>query len=226
MSTADTSSAALAHKPVGSAYAPLLDGSNDGVVKAHAVQTLLADQKALFDLWADVTTFPRWQERVVSVTPLGENRSHWVMGDTDDPEGKRIEFDSEVYESVPGSKIAWRSIGGDVEQSGEVHFAPGSVTGSTLVTLIQSVKVPGGAIGNAAASVGQRGPKQTVIEDLRHFKQLAEAGEIPSVKDQPHGPRGLVGGFKRWLYGETNPTPPGTSELTQSENEKHSVSKP
>jgi hypothetical protein len=52
-----------------------------------------------------------------------------------------------------------------------------------------------------------------VKENLRHFKELAETGEIPSVKGQPHGPRGVIGGIKEWMYGETNPTPPGTSDL-------------
>jgi hypothetical protein len=68
------------------------------------------------------------------------------------------------------------------------------------------------ALANAAASTAKRGPKQTVIEDLRHFKELAETGEIPTVKGQPHGPRGLTGGIKEWMYGETNPTPPGTGQ--------------
>ena len=217
---------ALRSKPQGESYAPLPDKKEDGRVTAHAVQTILADAESLFKLWDDVTTIPLWQERVVSVTPLSGNRSHWVMGETDDPEGKRIEFDAEITESIPGRRLAWRSVGGDVEQSGVVTFTPGRIEGSTLVTLIQTVKVPGGALGNAAASAAQRGPKQTVVENLRHFKELAETGEVPSVKDQPHGPRGISGGFKRWLYGETNPTPPGTSEPTVGPDGQHSVSKP
>lgn len=227
----DQTPVALRSAPHGEHYTPLPNKGENGYVTAHAVQTILADAPSLFALWADVTTIPLWQERVISVTPLTGNRSHWVMGDTDDSptdgKSKRIEFDSEITEFLPGQKIAWRSVAGDVEQSGEVHFAPGRIEGSTLVTLIQTVKVPGGVVGNAMASAGQRGPRQTVIEDLRHFKQLAETGEIPSVKDQPHGPRGVTGGFKRWLYGETNPTPPGTSEPTfTSDDSGKSTSKP
>ena len=90
-------------------------------------------------------------------------------------------------------------------------FEPLGSGRGTRVTLIQAVKMPLGIIGNAVASVVERGPKQTVIENLRHFKQLVETGEIPSVEGQPHGPRGIVGGIKKWMYGETNPTPPGTS---------------
>ena len=241
---------ALRSRPEGEPYAPLPDRKEHGYVTAHAVQTVLADPNTLFTLWSDLASIPLWQERVISVTPLGGNRSHWVMGDTDEPahdsKAKQIEFDSEITESIPGRKIAWQSLdsdrntsgaaadhprdaGGkdDLFQRGEVHFAPGRIEGSTLVTLIQTAKVPGGALGNALATAGARGPKQLIIENLRHFKEFAETGEIPSVKDQPHGPRGVTGGFKRWLYGETNPTPPGTSEpTTPAADEKHSVSKP
>lgn len=204
----------------GEHYTPLPQKKEGGYVYAHAVQTILADSETLYKLWSDVASIPLWQEQVVSVTPQPDDQServsHWVMGNPEDPDGKRVEFDSEVYESTPGSRIAWRSIAGDVEQTGEVNFVPvqkGELTG-TRVTLMQTVKVPGGVVGNAAAAVAKRSPQQTVIENLRHFKELVESGEIPSVKGQPHGPRGVTGGIKEWALGETNPTPPGTS--TQS----------
>ena len=61
---------------------------------------------------------------------------------------------------------------------------------------------------NAAAAAKGREPKQKVREDLRHFKQLAECGEIARVAGQPHGKRGVVGTMKEFLYGETVPQPP------------------
>jgi len=196
----------------GSHYVALPDSKEDGVVTAHAVQTILADPQALYELWSEVSFIPRWQEHVVSVTPISSSLSHWVMGNPEERDGKRIEFDSEITESIPGQKISWTSITEGVDQSGTVTFEPAPSGRGTLVTLIQRVKVPLGVLGNAVAATAKRGPKQTVIEDLRHFKQLAEAGEIPSVKGQPHGPRGISGGIKEWFYGETNPTPPGTSD--------------
>lgn len=196
----------------GEHFSPLPKSKKDGYVTAHAVQTILADANTLFNLWSDVESIPRWQEHVVSVTRTDDRTSHWVMGNPEDPEGKRIEFDS-VSESTPGSRISWHSISGDVEQGGEVNFVPvqkGEFSG-TRVTLIQTVKVPGGILGNTAAAVAKRSPEQTVVENLRHFKEIVEAGEIPSVKGQPHGPRGVTGAAKEWALGETNPTPPGTS---------------
>jgi len=197
--------------PAGHDYVALPDSKEDGRVTAHAVQTILADPQTLYALWSNVAEFPRWQEHVVSVTPVSATLSHWVMGNPEDEDGKRIEFDSRITEDVPGKRIAWESISEKVDQSGIVMFEASPVGRGTVVTLVQTVKVPLGVVGDAAAAVAKRGPKQTVIEDLRHFKQMAEAGEIPSVAGQPHGPRGVMGGIKEWLYGETNPTPPGTS---------------
>ncbi len=194
-------------------FTGLPDGEEDGIVTTHALQTIRASAADLYTLWHDVTLFPRWQEHVVSVTPAGGNRTHWVMGNPEESDGKRVEFDSELTEDVPGKRIAWRSISDNVTQTGSVHFEEAPSGRGTLVTLIQKFKIPGGALGNAGAAVGKRSPARTVKENLRHFKELAETGEIPSVKGQPHGPRGVIGGIKEWMYGETNPTPPGTSDL-------------
>lgn len=196
-------------KQRGDHYFTLPTGSEDGWVHAHARQTILVEPQALYALWRDVTTIPLWQEHVVSVTPVTETVSHWTMGNPEDESGKRVEFDSELVEDIPGSKLAWKSVAGDVEQRGEVLFAARRDGRGTVVTLMQHFKI--GKLVNAAAAVVKRSPAQTVIEDLRHFKELAETGEIPSVKDQPHGPRGLSGKVKQWMFGETNPTPPGTS---------------
>ena len=196
----------------GTVYAPLPEVIQDGRVTAHAVQTINAGAEELYKVWSNVSRFPRWQEHVISVTPTGEKTSHWVIGNPEDQDGKRLEFDSEITEDVEGRKIAWKSISPEVEQYGSVTFEEAASGRGTLVTLIQTVKVPAGRVGNAVASIVARGPAQTVKENLRHFKEMAEAGEIPSVRGQAHGPRGVSGGIKEWMYGETNPTPPGSSE--------------
>ena len=196
----------------GTAYKPLPQKTEDGYVTAHAVQTINADAQRLYALWHDVESIPRWQEYVVSVKNLGGGKSHWVMGNPEDKDGKRIEFDSQVERDDPGKRIGWKSVTEGVEQEGVVTFEPAENGRGTIVTLIQKQRVPGGFLGNAAAATAKRGPKQIVIEDLRHFKEMAEAGEIPTVAGQPHGPRGVIGGIKEWALGESNPTPPGSSE--------------
>jgi hypothetical protein len=68
-----------------------------------------------------------------------------------------------------------------------------------------------GKLASAWESLVGRNPKQAVIENLRHFKAFAETGEIPHSQSAPHGNRGLIGGMKRSLYGETIPTPAGAT---------------
>ncbi len=197
----------------GSRYVKRPTKAEDGEIIGTTVQTIRSEPQVLYQLWRDITLIPRWQENVVSVTPISEKVSHWIMGNPEDEDGKRIEFDSEITEDVPGGSIAWKSITEGVKLNGRVSFQLAGSGRGTLVTLVQSMEVPGGSLGNAAAAVVKRNPRQSIVEDLRHFKQLAETGEIPTVVGQPHGPRGVSGGIKEWLYGENNPTPPGTSNL-------------
>jgi hypothetical protein len=66
-----------------------------------------------------------------------------------------------------------------------------------------------GKLANAWETIVGRNPKQAVIENLRHFKALAETGEIPRTQGQPHGPKGMIAGIKESVYGEKITTPPG-----------------
>jgi hypothetical protein len=66
-----------------------------------------------------------------------------------------------------------------------------------------------GILASAWETLVGRNPKQAVVENLRHFKALAEAGEIPRTQLDSHGERGLIGNAKRSMYGETTPTPTG-----------------
>ena len=43
----------------------------------------------------------------------------------------------------------------------------------------------------AVATMLGENPEQQVREDLRHLKQVLEAGEIPTIDGQPMGPRAM-----------------------------------
>jgi uncharacterized membrane protein len=179
----------------------------DGKVWVRTSVVIDAEAQALYRMWRDVESAPRWQEQIVSVTRSGEKTSHWVMNDAD----KTIEWDSEILADEPGRRIAWRSIAGDSHNAGEVIFtrAPGSR--GTMLIVLQEFGL--GKLTNAWQNAMGHGPKQAVIENLRHFKQMAETGEIPRIIGQSHGPRGTVGNMKKSLYGETEAPPPGENRL-------------
>jgi hypothetical protein len=76
--------------------------------------------------------------------------------------------------------LAWRSLpGSEVVTAGSVSFDAARGGRGTQVSVHLQYAPPAGKAGALVASLFGREPSQTVREDLRHFKQLLEAGEIP-----------------------------------------------
>jgi uncharacterized membrane protein len=159
----------------------------------------------LYAMWRDVEAAPVWQEQITQVVATGEQTSHWIM----ESGGKTIEWDSEVLADEPGRRIAWRSRGGESNNAGEVIFEDAPGGRGTIVTVLQEFRM--GKLASTWETFVGRNPKQAVIENLRHFKALAETGEIPRTQTQPHGHRGVIGKMKASTYGEKIPTPPGSN---------------
>jgi uncharacterized membrane protein len=180
---------------------PPEDGDGKSWVRTTAL--VQSDPHTLYRLWSDLENAPRWQEQLVQVTQTGPRTSHWIMRAGDNT----YEWNSEILAAEPGRRLAWRTIDGDLPNAGEVVFEPAPGNRGTLVTLLQEFAI--GKLKSAMATVGNRNPKQMATENLRHFKALAETGEIPRVQGQPHGPRGTIAGAKESMYGEKIPTPPG-----------------
>jgi uncharacterized membrane protein len=183
-------------------YLPRPQDEN-GKIWVRTSALINASAEELYRMWRDVESAPLWQEQVVSVTRSGERTSHWVM----QVKEKRVEWNSEVLNDEPGERIAWRSIDGDFDNAGEVIFERATAGRGTMVTVLQEFKMS--KLASAWETVTGRNPKQAVIENLRHFKALAETGDIPRTQGQPHGPRGFVGESKASAYGEKIATPSG-----------------
>jgi uncharacterized membrane protein len=188
----------------------------DGKIWVRTSALIQADADALYQLWRDIENAPLWQEQIVHVTKTGESTSHWVMRavNEDSSDNKTIEWDSEILADEPGRRIAWHSIGGESQNAGEVIFEPAPGGRGTMVTVLQEFRL--GKLAKLWETIVGRNPKQSVIENLRHFKALAETGEIPRIQGQPHGPRGTVAGVKKGMYGEKIATPPGPNRKART----------
>jgi uncharacterized membrane protein len=182
----------------------------DGKQWVRTSALVLRSPSELYSLWRDVEKAPLWQEQIAEVRATGPETSHWTMVTGDDP-SKRIEWDSEILNDEPGKRIAWRSVDGESNNAGEVIFETAPGDRGTLVTVLQEFRM--GKLASAWETITGRNPKQAVIENLRHFKALAETGEIPRTQGQPHGPRGTIGKAKKSLYGETIATPTGKQRI-------------
>jgi uncharacterized membrane protein len=195
--------------PFEASAAVVLDGrylpppqDKDGKIWVRTSAIVQADARELYALWRDVESAPVWQEQISSVRRISDAISHWIM----ESDGQKIEWDSEILADEPGKRLVWRSIAGDSSNAGEVIFDTAPGDRGTLVTVLQEFRL--GKIANTWETIVGRNPKQSVIENLRHFKAFAETGEIPRTEGQPHGPRGIIGKIKKSLYGETIAPPP------------------
>ena len=177
----------------------------DGKIWVRTNALVQASAEDLYKMWRDLVSAPLWQEEIREVVITGAKTSHWVMTSGD----KTIKWDSEILNDEPGKRIAWRSIGGDLDNAGEVIFEEATGGRGTVITVLQEFRM--GKLASAWETLTGRNPKQAVVENLRHFKAFAETGEIPRIQGQPHGPRGTIGKAKASAYGEHVPTPPAAN---------------
>lgn len=211
--------------PLASGAAVLLNGhyapppeDGDGKTWVRASVLVQAEPPQLYALWRDVEAAPAWHERTLEVKITGETTYHWVI--RDEPGDETLEWDFEILADQPSQRIAWRSLSGEPASAGEVIFEPAPGGRGTVVTVLQAFEI--GALKRLWESITGRDPKQSVIENLRHFKAFAETGEIPRTEPQPHGNRGIAGGMKRSFYGETIATPEGVTTTTAHKGESQS----
>lgn len=145
-------------------------------------------REQLYRIWRNFENLPRFMlhlNRVDVDESTGGKRSHWVAKA---PFRREVEWDSEVTEESENEYIAWRSLPGSLVQSmGNVSFVDAPGGRGTIVHVTMEYKPPAGSLGAAVAKLLGEEPALQVREDLRHFKQIMETGEIASVEGQPSG---------------------------------------
>jgi uncharacterized membrane protein len=130
----------------------------------------------LYQFWHNFENLPRFMQHLESVQVTGEKRSHWKATA---PAGATVEWDAEVVDDRPNELIAWRSLDGtDVSNSGTVRFVPAPGGRGAEAHVEMRYDPPGGALGATVAKLFGEEPSQQVNDDLRHFKQVLETGEI------------------------------------------------
>jgi uncharacterized membrane protein len=130
----------------------------------------------VYGFWRHLENLPRFMTHLDRVTESSDGQSHWVAVG---PAGLAVEWDAEISNEVENELIAWRSLpGSDDVTAGSVNFDAARAGRSTEVSVHLQYAPPAGRAGALIASLFGE-PAQTIREDLRHFKQLLEAGEIP-----------------------------------------------
>ena len=73
--------------------------------------------RTAYDQWTQFEEFPSFMEGVESVQQLDDRRLHWRA----EILGKVVEWDAEIAEQLPDTRIAWRSTSG-APNAGVVSF--------------------------------------------------------------------------------------------------------
>jgi uncharacterized membrane protein len=147
--------------------------------------TVGRDVSEVYSFWRNLENLPRFMSHLESVTSTGDRRSHWVAKG---PMGTTIEWEAETTEDFENERIAWRSLpDADIQNSGRVQFKKAPGDRGTEIHLAISYDPPGGMLGEAIADFFEHIPAETLEDELRHFKQILEVGEISTVDGQPSG---------------------------------------
>jgi uncharacterized membrane protein len=147
-----------------------------GLIRTKRSITVWRPVEEVYAFWHNFENFPRFMRHLDSVKMTDDRRSHWIAKA---PAGKTVEWDAETTEDRPNELIAWRSLpGSNVYNAGEVRFAPAPGGDGTELRVALEYEPPFGKLGSKVAMLWREEPGQQVADDLRHFKQVMETGEI------------------------------------------------
>jgi len=164
------------------------DGTGAGSAKTVRVRrtfTVAKSAEECYRYWRQLDNLPKFMTHLNSVKVTDQKHSHW---EAKAPLGRTVSWDAEITEDQPNKKIAWKSVGEpDIENEGSVEFRTAPGGRGTQVTAEIRYNPPGGKLGATLAWLLGEEPEIQVTEDLRHFKEVMETGEIATVAGQPAG---------------------------------------
>lgn len=152
--------------------------------------TINKPAEELFRFWRNFDNLPRFMTHLESVKVTGGRFSHWVARG---PMGASLSWDAEIIDERENQWIVWRSLpGSQINHSGSVHFRKAPGNRGTVLTVAMEVEPLGGPVGQYLSYLFGPVPERQLREEVRHLKQLMEAGEIPTIDGQPSGRRTAV----------------------------------
>jgi uncharacterized membrane protein len=156
-------------------------------IELTASTTVRKSPDEVYGYWRRLDQLPTFMAHVDEVRIDGDSRSHWSVSA---PFGRHVEWDAEITQDVPGSRLAWSSINGaKIKNAGAVRFSPAPRDQGTEVHVTLTYRAPGGKLGEALARWAGENPRQQLDDDLRRFKQVLETGEVTRSEGAPWGKR-------------------------------------
>jgi len=155
-------------------------GRGDGVVRTLSIG---APPDELLQAWRDPAVQRQVMAHFAELVEYDGARMRWRASGV---LGHALEWETHEAEFLPGSSVSHRgdhdaNVGADTRLT--VRPAPADF--GTEATLRVDYRLPGGALGEAAAKLLGAAPETLAATALRRFKSLVETGEIPNLARNP-----------------------------------------
>ncbi|SFC35414.1 Uncharacterized membrane protein [Parapedobacter composti] len=161
-------------------------------INIKVVMTVSKPREMVYQYWRTLRNLPSFMAHLQEVEEKDEKHSRWVakVPGTDGI----IEWEAEIVKDEPQRLIGWQSTDGAIiRNAGKVQFFDAPKQG-TEVRVIFSYHPPAGGVGVGIAKLLNPLFKGVIEDEIRNFKRVIEAGEIPTTVGQPAGVR--TGKFK------------------------------
>lgn len=133
-----------------------------------------------YEYWSNLENLPNFMSNIEEVQAMGLDRTHWrVKG----PLGAKMEFDALTTRQEENRAIAWNTVEGEVQTSGEVSFQELGPERTRVEVTMNYSDPPGGRLGE----VGSRfvaSPQAMMDQDLEYFKEIMEGLATPEEIQQ------------------------------------------
>jgi len=123
----------------------------------------------VYEQLAAFENYPRFMTGVERVTPIGDDRAHWVM----DVEGHRREFDAQITERSLDQRVSWATTEGPLLAE-TITLRPMGETRTQIVAQLEADV----AFLLPSDRHGQQTLSRRLKADLNAFKGLIEAGKL------------------------------------------------
>lgn len=171
----------------------------DDTVDVRATFTIMRPAVEIYDRWRRLEDLPEILRHVKEVREGEDGRTYWRA---ETPVGE-VEWEASIVEERRPDILRWQSLpDSDVVHEGRLVLKPWRGGEGTLLDLRLHIgpnhhRTDNGAreegvmqtVRRAVAALVRPSLELEVVEDLRRFKNLTEAGEIPTIEGQPSGKR-------------------------------------
>jgi uncharacterized membrane protein len=158
-------------------------GHHEGV-RVEKTVTINKPADELYRFWRNFENLPHFMDHLESVQVKDSTHSHWKAKA---PAGQSVEWDAAIISDIANEVIAWKSTNAEIANAGSVRFRTVPGGRGTEVTVNLEYDPPAGKAGMLVARMFGEEPTQQVQDALRHFKEVMEAGEVPTTHGQPTG---------------------------------------